>query len=154
MHVMDVNGDGRADIVTSLGHDYGVLWFEQGADGQWIRHVIDNTWSQAHASVLADVNGDGQLDLVTGKRYMAHNGMDPGEREPVGLYWYEFRRTQAANVRSNVEWFRHIVDYGGRMGGGLQIVVADMDGDGDADIVSGGKAGLFLAENLTRSPAR
>jgi hypothetical protein len=154
MHVMDVNGDGRADIVTSLGHDYGVLWFEQGADGQWIRHVIDNTWSQAHASVLADVNGDGQPDLVTGKRYMAHNGMDPGEREPIGLYWYEFRRTVAANGRANVEWFRHIVDYGGRMGGGLQIVVADMDGDGDADIVSGGKAGLFLAENLTKSQAR
>jgi hypothetical protein len=51
-----------------------------------------------------------------------------------------------------VEWIRHIVSYGGRMGGGLQIVVTDMDGDGDLDIVSGGKAGLFLAENLTKSP--
>ena len=29
-----------------------------------------------------------------------------------------------------------------------------MDGDGDLDIVSGGKAGLFLAENLTKSPKR
>jgi hypothetical protein len=27
-----------------------------------------------------------------------------------------------------------------------------MDGDGDLDVVSGGKAGLFLAENLTKSP--
>ena len=38
------------------------------------------------------------------------------------------------------------------MGGGMQIVVTDIDGDGDLDIVSGGKAGLFLAENLTKSP--
>jgi hypothetical protein len=29
-----------------------------------------------------------------------------------------------------------------------------MDGDGDLDHVSGGKAGLFAAENLTKSPKR
>jgi hypothetical protein len=49
-----------------------------------------------------------------------------------------------------VEWIRHIVDYGGRMGGGIQLVVTDMNGDGRPDIVSGGKAGLFLAENLSK----
>jgi hypothetical protein len=36
----------------------------------------------------------------------------------------------------------------------MQTDVKDMDGDGDPDIVSGGKAGLFLAENVTRSPKR
>jgi hypothetical protein len=40
------------------------------------------------------------------------------------------------------------------MGGGMQTDAQDMDGDGDLDIVSGGKAGLFLAENLTKSPKR
>jgi hypothetical protein len=50
-----------------------------------------------------------------------------------------------------VEWIRHIIDYGGRMGGGMQIVVRDVDGDGDLDVISGGKSGLFLAENLTKS---
>jgi hypothetical protein len=157
MHVMDVNGDGRPDVITSLGHDYGVLWFEQRADSQWMRRMIDTTWSQAHASTLADINGDGQPDVVTGKRYMAHNGTDPGEREPLGLYWYEFRKAQPngrGGAGPNVEWFRHIIDYGGRMGGGLQIAVADMDGDGDLDVVTAGKAGIFLAENLMKSPAR
>jgi hypothetical protein len=156
MHVIDINGDGRNDILTTMAHDYGICWFEQTADGQWIQHVIDNTWSQAHSSVLADLNGDGQPDLVTGKRYFAHNGSDPGEREPNGIYWYEYRKTAApAQGRGpgngGVEWVRHIIDYGGRMGGGMQIVVRDIDGDGDPDVVSGGKAGLFLAENLTRS---
>jgi hypothetical protein len=40
------------------------------------------------------------------------------------------------------------------MGGGMQIEVKDLDGDGDLDIVSGGKAGLFLAENLTKQVRR
>jgi len=146
MYALDVNGDGRRDIVTGMGHDYGVCWYEQNADGSWTQRVIDNTWSQAHAPILADVNGDGQMDLVAGKRYFAHNGSDPGEREPIGLYWYEFQRRERSVV-----FTRHIIDYGGRMGGGMQTDVKDMDGDGDPDIVSGGKAGLFLAENRTKS---
>jgi hypothetical protein len=156
MHVVDINGDGRRDVLTSMAHDYGICWFEQNADGGWTQRVIDNAWSQAHASALVDFNGDGQLDLVTGKRYFAHNGNDPGAREPIGLYWYEFRRPQSGagapgggRGPASVEWTRHIVDYGGRMGGGMEIDVKDMDGDGDLDVVSGGKAGLFVAENLS-----
>jgi hypothetical protein len=158
MYLVDINGDGRKDLLTGMAHDYGIAWYEQTADGQWIQHIIDNTWSQAHASAMVDMNGDGQLDFVTGKRYFAHNGADPGEREPNGVYWYEYRKVAptAASARGpgngGVEWIRHIVDYGGRMGGGVQQVVAvDMDGDGDIDIVTGGKSGLFLAENMTKS---
>jgi hypothetical protein len=158
MYVLDINGDGRPDVLTTMAHNYGLCWFEQTADGKWTQHVIDNTWSQAHASALVDLNGDGQPDLITGKRYFAHNGSDPGEREPIGLYWYEWRKAAAAGGRGapngGVEWIRHIIDYGGRMGGGMQIVVRDLDGDGDLDIVSGGKAGLFWAENLTKNGAR
>jgi hypothetical protein len=154
LYVLDINGDGRKDVLTTVAHDYGICWYEQTAGGQWTQHVIDNTWSQAHASVLTDLNHDGQPDLVTGKRYFAHNGADPGEREPIGLYWYEYRKTQSAASgpqNGGIEWIRHIVDYGGRMGGGMQIAVQDMDGDGDLDLVTGGKAGLFLAENLTKT---
>ena len=99
MHVLDVNGDGRNDVITAAGHDFGVFWFEQGADGKWTKRIIDNAWSQGHASTLVDINGDGRLDLVTGKRFMAHNGSDPGEREPLGVYWYEYRPVAAAGRR-------------------------------------------------------
>jgi len=147
MYVVDINGDGRNDIWTGHGHDYGVLWFEQTANGSFRRNIIDNSWSQAHALTLADINGDGQMDLVTGKRFMAHNGGDPGAHDPLGVYWYEHRTTPEGEIR----WTRHIIDYGGRVGGGVTTIpVVDIDNDGDLDIITAGKSGLFLIENLTR----
>ena len=148
MHVADVNGDGRNDVIAAAGHDYGVFWFEQGPEGKWTRRVVDNAWSQGHASTLVDLNGDGRLDFVTGKRFMAHNGSDPGEREPLGVYWFEHRPSASPG---GVEWIRHLIDFGGRIGGGMQIPVADIDADGDLDVICAGKSGLFLLENLTKA---
>lgn len=146
LHVLDVDGDGRNDVVTSLAHNYGILWMRQEAGGGFAKPaIIDDSWSQAHAVTVADLNGDGQPDLVTGKRFMAHNGKDPGEREPLGVYWYEYRRDG-----KRVEWVKHIIDYSTRAGGGMQIPAADVDGDGDLDVIAPGKSGLFLFENLTK----
>jgi hypothetical protein len=149
MHVRDVNGDGRADILTTMGHSCGVLWFEQGADGGWTRHVIDDTWSAAHASTIVDLNGDGRPDFVTGKRALIHSDAAPTERDRLVMYWYELPAARTGRERG--DWVRHVIQEGGRMGGGLQIAVADIDGDGDLDVVSAGKTGLFAAENLTKS---
>jgi FG-GAP-like repeat/FG-GAP repeat len=150
IYALDINADKLSDLVTSLGHDYGIFWFEQrkSANGEraWEKHIIDNSWSQAHALTLADLNGDGRPEIITGKRYMAHNGRDPGEREPLGVYWYEF-----INVNGRLEWVKHLIDYGSRAGGGMQIPVVDIDRDGDLDVVTPGKSGLFLFEQVQSS---
>ena len=121
IYTVDVNSDGVPDLVTSLGHDYGIFWYEQKRDAAgkrtWVKHIIDDSWSQAHAMTLADLNGDGRPELVTGKRYYAHE-KDPGANETLGVYWYE------ALNREGSQWRRHILDYGTRTGGGLQIPVA------------------------------
>ena len=141
---MDINGDGRKDLVASAAHDYGIFWMEQGPDSHWTKHMIDDTWSQVHAMTMIDLNGDGQPDFLAGKRYMAHDH-DPGARDPLGVYWYEFRKSDG-----KVDWVKHVVDYSTRAGGGMQIPVADLDGDGHLDFAVAGKSGLFLFENLTR----
>ena len=151
IHVLDVNGDGKPDLVTSLAHNYGIFWLEHDRDGKWVKHLIDDSWSQAHSVVLADLNNDGRPDLLTGKRYMAHNGHDPGEREPLGVYWYENSRDDSGQPL----FVRHIIDYSTRTGGGMQIAVADIDKDGRLDFATAGKSGLFLFRNLgPAGPAR
>src|SRR6187401_1203159 len=46
MFVRDMNGDKRVDILTTMGHSCGVLWFERAGDGNWTRHVIDDaSWA-------------------------------------------------------------------------------------------------------------
>ncbi len=146
LHVIDINGDGRNDVIVTASHDYGIFWLEQGSDGKFTKRVIDESWSQAHATTLVDLNGDGQPDLLTGKRYLGHD-RDPGAREPLGVYWYEFRKSTDGK---SIEWVRHIIDYSTRTGAGMQLPVADLDGDGDLDFVAPGKSGLFLFENLTK----
>ena len=123
------------------------IWKCKGADGHWTKHMIDSTWSQSHAMTLVDLRGSGHKGLLTGKRYLAHDH-DPGAREPLGIYWYEPLKTPDGKV----EWARHILDYSTRTGGGMQIPVADLDGDGDPDFAVAGKSGLYLFENLTKHP--
>jgi hypothetical protein len=139
IYAIDINGDGRKDLVTSAAHDYGIFWMEQGADHQWTKHMIDDTWSQVHAMSMTDLNGDGKPDFLTGKRYMAHDH-DPGAREPLGIYWYEFLK----NDDGSVAWVKHVIDYSTRTGAGMQLPVADVNGDGHLDFAAPGKSGLFL----------
>jgi hypothetical protein len=119
MYLLDINGDGRKDMLTGMAHGYELAWYEQTVDGHWIQHVIDSSRSQVHASALVDFNGDGQPDLVTGKRYYAHNGRDPGEREPIGIHWHEWRKTTSTPATEHdpgnggVEWIHHIVVFFG-----------------------------------------
>jgi len=136
-------------FATGAGHDYGVYWWEQITDGpgkrEWKCHIIDESWSQSHSAALADMDGDGDLDLVTGKRFWGHGVSDPGSLDPGIIVWYELRRGES------VSWLKRVIDYNSDMGVGMQLPVADLDKDGDLDLIAAGEKGLFLYENLTRT---
>ena len=89
---------------------------------QWIKHVIDDNWTQVHAITLADIDGDGILDIVAGKRFMAHNGSDEDENGPAGVYWLQ------AEKGATPKWTKYAVTYNEGIGCGLNIVVVDLDG--------------------------
>ncbi len=144
--VKDLNKDGRLDIIFGRAHDVGLYWWEQlppKADGttQWKQHVIDGSWSQAHALALADLDGDGQEELVAGKCIWAHNGGDPGAADPTVVYYYKWDAKRAA-------FDRHTIAAAGEgIALGRQFAVADVNGDGRPDIVAPSKHSLWLLIN-------
>ena len=140
MVVVDLNEDGRNDVIWGNGHNYGVFWMEQlpMKDGktQWAKHVIDESWSQAHALLWEDIDGDGKPDLITGKRVRAHSGNDPGADEPAGMYYYTWDRGSRV-------FERHTIDTGDA-GTGLFVRAADLDRNSWKDLVVSGKSGTFI----------
>ncbi len=161
MLVVDVNEDGLNDIVYGRGHDYGLYWLVQtktegDAEGLSFSRpeLIRLDPGQFHTLVLADVNQDGRDDLVTGKRLRGHAGNDPSSFDPLGVFWYEIKD---GKFIEHVLSYNHLPFYAGRwefnppplgaIGTGMNINVADLNGDGKVEIVMSGKTGLYVFLN-------
>lgn len=142
--VVDVNGDGKNDLIAGQAHDYGLDWYEQaGSENsrKWIKHSIDSSSSQYHTMQWVDIDNDGRNELITGKRFRAHNGHDPGSSDPIGLYYFKWK---------GKSFTKNIISYGplgvGK-GTGLFFYVADLHHTGRKDIIVAGKDGLFVFFN-------
>jgi HEAT repeat protein len=150
MFVYDVNGDKRADIITSYAaHSYGLGWFEQRPDGTFREHRIMGrtpaesaggvVFSQVHAVLLLDVDGDGLQDIVAGKRRWAHgpNKDDEPNAAPV-LYWFKLTR----DGKGGATYAPHLID--NDSGVGMHIATADFNRDGKPDLAIANKKGVFV----------
>ena len=146
--VLDLNDDGRNDLLWADGHNYGLYWEEQrepGAKGStnWKQHLIDKRFAQGHALAWEDIDNDGAPELITGKRYYAHSGSDPGAEDPVVIHYYDLNP-------DNLTFAKRIISRGRPgegPGTGLQIRVGDLDADGWKDIVVAGKSGTHVLWN-------
>ncbi len=125
----DVNGDGRADILEKDG------WWEQPkkVTGQpWRFHKVPFSLLRGGAQMYTyDVNGDGRNDVITS--WDGHG---------YGLAWYENQGTQK---NGSVKFTEHVIinsepkqnPFGVKFSQLNAIELADIDGDGLLDIITG-----------------
>jgi len=69
--VGDLNADGAPEIVVAsrCGAD-GLYWLGREADGNWRRHVMDDSYPSLEAGgCLFDLTGTGTLDFIGGGDY-------------------------------------------------------------------------------------
>ncbi|WP_373652463.1 FG-GAP repeat domain-containing protein [Schlesneria sp. DSM 10557] len=141
IHVIDLDLDGDNDLILSSAHAFGIWWFENpGKDSSepFKYHLIDESFSQTHALALVDLVEKNKPALVTGKRFFAHMGSDPGEFQPVVMYWFEIERTKGQPPR----FVKHEIEAGRDTGVGTQFSMVDFNRDGRLDVVLSNKKGV------------
>jgi len=117
VHAADVDGDGDVDVLGASKNDDDITWWENtdGSGSSWTEHAIDGDYDGALSVCAADVDGDGHMDVLGA----ALNADD--------ITWWQ-------NTNGNgTTWTEHTVD--GSFDGAFYVSSADMDGDGDIDVL-------------------
>ena len=132
MEFLDINNDGRLDIIGASGRT--LTWFEQpeDVDHTWVSRSIGSFAPDSMTGFeIADINDDGLVDIIAGS-YSRGPRTGDGEvdkNDSLGrIGWFE----NPGNIES--EWVRH--DISRRKRGMFDRFIArDLDNDGDIDFV-------------------
>ncbi len=117
VYVADVDGDGDMDVLGAAYDTGDISWWENTAgDGTvWTEHAVDGDFSGAISVYAADVDGDGDIDVLGAAAYVDD------------ITWWE------NTTGGGTAWTKHTVD--GDFDGALSVYAADVDGDGDMDVL-------------------
>lgn len=124
---LDLNQDGDLDLLVTLGHEKGVIWFK-GPTFEKI--MIDSKIDKPHSLTASDIDGDGDIDFATCSSSLT------GETA-----WYE------NDAKGN--FTKHVID---TKQSSYDTRLIDMDGDEDLDILIGGQGShnVVWYENLLK----
>jgi gliding motility-associated-like protein len=118
VHAADMDGDGDMDIVSASYANNTIAWYENdgASDPTWTAVDIDTNRSYAHSVFVADMDGDGDQDIVS-----ASGGGN-------NIVWYK------NDGATNPSWTAYVIDTNAP--DARLVFAADMDGDGDMDVIS------------------
>ena len=118
VHAADVDGD----VLGAAANAADIAWWENTAgDGTaWTKHTVDGAFDGAYSVHAADVDGDGDVDVL-GAAFVADE-----------MAWWE------NTAGDGTAWTKHTVD--GAFDRVRSVHAADVDGDGDGDVL--GAAGV------------
>ncbi|MCP4045604.1 MAG: DUF4347 domain-containing protein, partial [Gammaproteobacteria bacterium] len=119
VQVADVDGDGDMDVLSASSNDGEIAWYENDGSENFTAHTITtiSTASESAYSVhVADLDGDGDMDV-----FSASYADDE-------IAWYENDGSE--------NFTTHVIDSGTTANGATSVNVADLDGDGDLDVLS------------------
>lgn len=153
----DVDGDGDMDVIACAYyglHDYmhnqrangRYVWFENldGAGQDWTKHTVGEFFWGAYHIDSGDVDGDGDIDFV-GISYLT-------EGQLLEIIDGRLITVNDGDVvlfenldGAGLEWAQHDLDDDLKAEG--QVTMADMDADGDKDIVAAGTGIISWFEN-------
>lgn len=152
----DIDGDGDIDIAAGIETEGGELmpgtsdirkhnsiiaWWENPGDqsSPWTRHNVSIA-TMADRFEIGDLNGDGRPDIIVSEeRY-------PGEEPNANLLWYE-----APEDPTRDEWTEHIIVTTYSLN---NLDVADLDNDGDLDIITNEHKGPVLQTLIFENDGR
>lgn len=144
-HVVDLNGDRRADI---LGFGYQGVWISinDGTGKAFAKPYLGipffgeeagaGGWTTNHVRTFADVTGDGRLDIVGFYEDGVYVAVNDGAASP--------KFAAAVKVRPE---FGNKLGSGGWSNASHVRLMADIDGDGRADIVGFKSDGIYVSRN-------
>ncbi len=114
----DVDGDGDLDALSASHQDDKIAWYENvgGGGTSWTLHTISASADYAHVVYAADMDGDGDLDALSASMF------------DDKIAWYE-------NVDGGgISWVLHTLSASAEFA--RSVYAADVDGDGDLDVLS------------------
>lgn len=132
--VGDIDADGKLDIVAANRDTDPITWWEavNYATNSWSGHTEGTECIENHDVELADLNSDGYLDIISARAFQAGGGENC-------VTWYE-------NNPSNPGTFTQRVISVANRYRLIAVHVADVDGDGDQDILACDSGDFFTLD--------
>lgn len=122
VHAADLNGDDNVDVISVSRFDDELVWYENKGGGDFSSKRVITDQAPTPLSVYAeDIDGDGDPDIIVGGStdFFAGN-----------VAWYE-------NIDGYEDYNVHEIT--SEPANAYAVHAADLDNDGDQDILSAGK---------------